>query len=134
MPRVKVTDAATEPWHRIGDIAQGDDIGELSQDDRDARILYHQPGSEERLQLFEVCYGPNATIALHCHDEDEIIYVVDGELIVGERHLTPGSSVFIAGGTYYGFRSGEAGLRFLNFRPRADNSYHPRKAPAPPQP
>lgn len=58
-------------------------------------------------------------VAVHSHSEDEIIFVRDGELRVGNRAYGPGAAVAIAANTKYGFQVGAAGLSFVNFRASA---------------
>ncbi|MDE2405671.1 MAG: hypothetical protein KGM17_13470 [Sphingomonadales bacterium] len=53
---------------------------------------------------------------VHCHSEDEIIFVIDGEIRLGNRISGPGTALFIAAGTMYAFLPGPAGLHFINFR------------------
>jgi hypothetical protein len=36
----------------------------------------------------------------------------------------PGTSIYIDGGTFYGFTAGEHGVHFLNFRSHLDNTFH----------
>src|SRR5687767_1524423 len=86
---------------------------------RTAVRRYH-PGSDEDLVMFEVAIGPDATIGQHAHREAEIIYVVEGELVLGRQVLTPGASVYIPAKTLSAFKAGPNGLRFLNFRARRD--------------
>jgi quercetin dioxygenase-like cupin family protein len=76
----------------------------------------------------EVRYVPNAVVDPHSHDEDEIVYVVEGELHLGDRVLRPGVSMFVGAATVYGYRAGVNGLRIVNFGLRADFSYHPKKS------
>ena len=52
-----------------------------------------------------------------------MIYILEGEIIFGNRSFGPGSTISIPGNTLYGFRAGPEGLRFLNFRPRADTTF-----------
>jgi hypothetical protein len=92
--------------------------GELSNGVR----VFH-PGGPDDLQLFEVTAQPNVVFNQHAHQEDEIIFVLDGELHLGRRVLTSGCSVHIPGLTLYTFRSGPSGLRFINFRPRQDQTF-----------
>jgi len=54
--------------------------------------------------------------ALHSHSEDEIIFVTDGAIVLGSRVYGPGTALAIAAHVKYGFRSGPAGLQFINFR------------------
>ena len=89
----------------------------------DSTMWFIEQGSQDSLQLVEVDYLPDAEVAVHAHDEEEIIYVVRGEIILGNRRLGPGSSVYIAGNTLYSFKVGSEGLRMLLFRPRRDNSF-----------
>ena len=81
------------------------------------------PGASDELQLFEVRVPPNAVVQPHAHHEDEIMYVLAGELRFGSTVLTAGGSVCVKGNTLYGFSAGPDGARFLNFRGRRDFSY-----------
>ena len=56
------------------------------------RMLF--PGADDELQLFEVRGEPNLTVESHAHTEDEVIYVLEGELRFGRNVCTAGSSVF----------------------------------------
>jgi hypothetical protein len=58
-------------------------------------------------------------VAVHSHSEDEIIFVRDGELRVGNRNYGPGTALAVAANTKYGFHVGPAGLSFVNFRASA---------------
>jgi hypothetical protein len=53
---------------------------------------------------------------VHSHSEDEIIFVVDGEIKLGNRLYGPGTAVAIAADTLYSFTTGPEGLSFINFR------------------
>jgi hypothetical protein len=53
---------------------------------------------------------------LHCHSEDEVIFVVDGNIRLGNRLYGPGTALAIAADTFYSFEPGPAGLKFINFR------------------
>lgn len=109
---------------RIGDIVSAE-LGErFAPGELDSQYRSHHPGSEDRLQLFEVRAPADAQFEAHSHDEDEIILVVEGELRAGSHVVGPGGSMYVSGGTVYSFRAGPAGLRFFNFRPRLDSTYH----------
>jgi hypothetical protein len=58
-------------------------------------------------------------VAVHSHSEDEIIFVRDGELRVGNRGYGPGTALAVTANTKYGFDVGPAGLSFVNFRASA---------------
>jgi quercetin dioxygenase-like cupin family protein len=83
----------------------------------------HHVGSETEPELFEVWFEPDTVVQSHAHVHDEIIYVVAGSMVLGNRVLEPGSSVFIAGKTLYSFRAGPDGLHFVNFRPQSGAGY-----------
>jgi hypothetical protein len=83
----------------------------------------HHPGSETEPELFEVWFEPDTVVQAHAHVRDEIVYVVAGSMVLGNRVLEPGSSVFIAGKTLYSFRAGPDGLHFVNFRPQSGAGY-----------
>lgn len=123
MARVRIHDAADEDWHLIREWTSDEIAGQISELELSSSIREHARGSENTLQLFEVKFLPDTLIDVHAHDEEEIMYVVEGEMLVGERALQPGSSIYIAGSTLYSFRAGPNGLRVLNFRPRQDATY-----------
>jgi quercetin dioxygenase-like cupin family protein len=95
------------------------DEGEL-----DTTTRFYHPDDSEGLQLFEVAVPPGFAARAHSHDADEIIFVLEGELHLGQRALKAGDSVFIPGATLYSFRAGPDGLRFLNFRATVDATYY----------
>jgi hypothetical protein len=73
----------------------------------------------DELVLSEVHKPPPAGApAPHAHDVDEIMYVLEGELILGNRHYGPGSAILVPADTLYSFAYGETGVRYLNFRAR----------------
>lgn len=55
---------------------------------------------------------------VHSHSEDEIIFVTDGEIRLGNQIHGPGTALAIAANTLYGFTPGSNGLDFVNFRAR----------------
>jgi quercetin dioxygenase-like cupin family protein len=67
---------------------------------------------------------------VHCHSEDEIIFVVDGELRLGERLYGPGTALAIAADAFYSFSPGPEGLRFVNFRAGRPSDIRFKKGPA----
>jgi quercetin dioxygenase-like cupin family protein len=123
MGRVRVSDDSTKDFRVIRDLVGADDRAKFSAAELDSKICFIEPGGAAALQLFEIDYLPGAVIDVHAHDEDEIIYIVSGEMHLGDRVLGAGGTVFIAGNTLYGFKAGPQGLRMLNFRPRADMSF-----------
>lgn len=96
----------------------GSDPARHSEEALATRLRIFHEGSDSSPQLFEAQILPHAVAAPHCHVEDEIIYILDGEMLLGNRSIGRGASVFIAAHTIYGFRAGPEGVKFLNFRTR----------------
>ncbi len=61
--------------------------------------------------------GPNGGAVPHTHSQDEVIFILEGELTMGARKCGPGTVVYIEKDTQYGFKVGPEGVRFLNVRP-----------------
>ncbi|MEP6785139.1 MAG: hypothetical protein ABI898_05275 [Sphingomonadales bacterium] len=127
MSRVRIHDAAAKEWRVIGQWTADAIRAQISALELASSIREHEAGTAKSPQLFEVRFLPDTLIDTHAHDADEIMYVVEGEMVVGQRTLLPGSSIFIEGSTLYSFKAGPAGLRVLNFRPCADTTYHSRE-------
>ncbi len=124
MAKIEFSGSDQEQFRRVRDFVPDDFAGKLSPGELDSEVRSHHPGADDRLQMFEVRAPAGATFNAHSHDEDEIILVVEGELHAGSRVVGPGSSMYVDGGTVYAFRAGPEGLRFFNFRPRLDATYH----------
>lgn len=61
--------------------------------------------------------GPGGGAKPHSHSQDEVMYVLEGELQMGARRCGPGTVIYIEKDTQYGFTAGPEGVRFLNVRP-----------------
>jgi hypothetical protein len=69
------------------------------------------------LWLHRSAFGtPRPQSEPHMHNEDEIIFVVQGGTIVGKTH-PPGTAIAVDAETIYGFGVAEGGTAFTNFRP-----------------
>jgi len=53
---------------------------------------------------------------VHSHSEDEVIFVTDGQMRLGQRLYGRGSAIAIPAETLYSFGVGPEGLKFVNFR------------------
>lgn len=93
-------------------------------DQSSAASRERHPGGDDEPQLFDVKLGPNGHSQVHTHEEDEIIYIVAGQMQFGQHTLNPGDSIYIPGMVLYSFKAGPEGLQFINFRPRKDISYY----------
>lgn len=79
-------------------------------------------GGPEELELFEMKMPAGNVTEPHCHDEDEIMYVLSGSVSFGRRLMGPGASVMIPKFTLYSFTAGPDGVHLANFRPRKSES------------
>lgn len=70
----------------------------------------HFPGGSVAVTALEQKRG------IHSHSEDEIIFVTDGEIRLGNKLYGSGTAVAIAADTLYSFTAGPQGLSFINFR------------------
>jgi len=68
------------------------------------------------LMLFTTSRADAHVQTPHSHSQDEIIYLLDGEITMGSYRFDAGDALAIEADRRYGFRS-EDGYRFLNFRP-----------------
>jgi hypothetical protein len=53
---------------------------------------------------------------LHHHSQDEVLFVRAGSMRIGSKLHGPGTALFVAANTKYGFTSGPDTLSFVNFR------------------
>ena len=111
MPPVSIRRVEDLKWE------YGPEVAPDTEDKQRAGRCFHHPGTESAPQLFEVKLRPNQIVAPHAHEHNEIIYILSGELRLGNSLLQAGSSIAILGETIYGFSAGSQGVHFLNFRP-----------------
>ena len=116
MSKVRIHASDDVPWKKLRDLYPPEMAKEIADEELDSSLAYHESGSDGDLHLSELDYRSGATFDLHAHDQDEIIYVVSGTMQLGNRTLGPGSSVYVAKDTLYGFAAGDDGLRILVFR------------------
>lgn len=123
MSNVSIRKAEDRQWRIAAEAAPDVDRNKFSEGELASQVCIHQMGDESNLQLFGVRFPPDAFVRPHAHEQDEIIYIVAGEMRFGTEVLHAGSSVKIAGGALYSFSAGPEGLEILNFRPRMDVQY-----------
>ncbi len=125
MARVRLTTEDQQSWTVSGerDLDEGE-RAKLRQGELTSAYRMREPGDASSPQLVELRYEPDAEIRVHSHDEDEIIYVLSGEMRINNRKFGPGATLTVPGGVFYGFHAGPEGLRILNFRPRIDTSFN----------
>jgi quercetin dioxygenase-like cupin family protein len=91
-------------------------LARLSEGELTSTRREYFPDDGEPLELFEITFGPGSEIQPHAHTSPEIIYVTAGELVFGAQRCGSGSAVFVDADTLYGFRAGDDGVTFINFR------------------
>lgn len=125
MAKVRLTTAEQQPWIVSGqrDLPEAE-RAKLRQGELTSAYRMREPGGADFPQLVELTYEPLSEIRVHSHDQDEIIYILTGEMRIGARKLGPGATLTVPGGVFYGFHAGPEGLRILNFRPREDGSFN----------
>jgi mannose-6-phosphate isomerase-like protein (cupin superfamily) len=125
MAKVRITTPEQHPWQVSGLRVATELAKEIMPDGGPASAYkIREPGTETVPQLVELRMHAGEEVELHCHDEDEIMYVLSGEMEIGSRKVGPGACIYIAGGVFYGFKAGPEGLHFLNFRGGIDDSFH----------
>lgn len=60
--------------------------------------------------------NPRPQSLSHFHPEDEIIFVVEGGMILGHRVYKPGTAIAVDANTVYSFGVDQGGVAFTNFR------------------
>jgi quercetin dioxygenase-like cupin family protein len=123
MSRVRIREEHELPWMLTRSLVKPEDLERFSDGELNSKVRFREVGSDNSPQLFEVEFAPDSEVKIHAHEEDEIIFVLTGQMQVGSRVLGPGASVFIKGNTLYGFKVGHQGMTFLNFRPRLDATF-----------
>jgi quercetin dioxygenase-like cupin family protein len=74
---------------------------------------YFEP-AEVGMMMRVVEYAPHWVVEAHSHAAAEIVYILDGEVSVGESRFAPGDAIHIEPNTVYGpLRAGLNGVRFL---------------------
>jgi hypothetical protein len=66
----------------------------------------------------------DAAKGIHSHTEDEVIFVLDGQMQLGQKLVGPGTAIAIAADTLYSFNVGPEGLSFVNFRAGMPSDIH----------
>ena len=74
------------------------------------RLLHHGAGMPN-MQRTE--YMPHHHEPPHSHPEDEILFVLSGELFHGRDRLTFGDVIYVARDTTYSLRTEESGASFV---------------------
>jgi mannose-6-phosphate isomerase-like protein (cupin superfamily) len=125
MAKVRITTPEQMPWQQ-SDQRVVSELSNVIMSDGGPASAYkiREPGSDTDPQLVELRFHAGEVVELHCHDEPEIMYILSGSMVLGNRTVGPGTCIYVDGGVFYGFSAGPEGVHFLNFRSHIDNSFH----------
>jgi quercetin dioxygenase-like cupin family protein len=86
-----------------------------------------------RIALFHVAlHEPHRRDIPHSHSQDELIYIMDGSLVMGRSEYMPGTCLALPANVRYSVTTGAHGIKFINFRRDASiQEYGKVKAPEP---
>ena len=74
-----------------------------------------QPTS--RIALFHVAlHEAHRRDTPHSHSQDELIYIMDGSLVMGRSEYMPGTCLALPANVRYSVTTGANGIKFVNFR------------------
>ena len=79
---------------------------------------YLNEGKDGTPELFMIKWEPGVVLGAHSHDKWELIFVVEGEMWVGEKRCPAGTFVYNNKDVTYGpLRAGPEGVVYFNLRP-----------------
>lgn len=93
IPRLAFVRADDVPWTEV-----------IAQLHGEKRVSVHEKFLEWNSQRMVVLgrYDPHVVIERHGHASDHLVYVLEGELLVGERHCPPGTLIVLELGATFG--------------------------------
>ena len=92
-PRLAFVHIDALPWNEV-----------IAQMHGDRRVSVHEKFLEWTAQRMVVLgrYDPNVVIERHGHASDHLVYVLDGDLVVGDRHCPRGTLIVLEVGATFG--------------------------------
>lgn len=92
-PRLAFVHADDVPWTEV-----------IAQQHGERRVSVHEKFLEWTPQRMVVLgrYDPNVVIERHGHASDHLVYVLEGELLAGDRHCPPGTLIVLEHGATFG--------------------------------
>lgn len=92
-PRLVFTHIDDVPWREV-----------VAQQHGSNRVSVHEKFLEWTPQRMVVLgrYDPHVVIERHGHKSDHLVYVLEGDLMIGERHCPPGTLVVLELGATFG--------------------------------
>src|SRR5260370_38694348 len=92
-PRLAFVHVDEVPWNEV-----------IAQMHGERRVSVHEKFLEWNAQRMVVLgrYDPNVVIERHGHASDHLVYVLEGELMVGDRRCPPGTLIVLEVGAKFG--------------------------------
>src|SRR5438477_1258942 len=82
-----------------------------------ARWFADSTQSSSRIALFHVAlHEAHRRDIPHSHSQDELIYIMDGSLVMGRSEYMPGTCLALPANVRYSVTTGANGIKFVNFR------------------
>jgi len=82
-----------------------------------ARWFADSTQSSSRIAFFHVAlHEPHRRDTPHSHSQDELIYIMDGSLVMGRSEYMPGTCLALPANVRYSVTTGANGIKFINFR------------------
>ena len=124
MKRIEIFHAQPVPYRVVRNFAPQSFLDAMTESDHQTQIKTHFPGTDNKLSLLEIVEIPHAKSTVHSHEQDEIFYIVSGELNFGNQVCAAGDSIRILADTVYTFTAGDTGCRYVKFTATADHSFN----------
>jgi uncharacterized cupin superfamily protein len=82
-----------------------------------ARWFADSTQSTSRIAFFHVAlHEAHRRDIPHSHSQDELIYIMDGSLVMGRSEYMPGTCLALPANVRYSVTTGAHGIKFINFR------------------
>lgn len=110
MRRFFIRNEADSPWEESYDV-----------DGKKAWQKFIEKGGAGTPEIYLIKLDPGIPLPAHKHAQDEIEYILEGEIWVGDRVARAGSAIFVRRGAMYGpLKAGPHGVKYLNIQPRKE--------------
>ncbi len=98
----------------VEDLPEAREVRPQEQNGRKAAVHIRQIERSEDRTLLRTFYDPGLVLDRHGHMGHQVIYVIEGDLMVGEFPAREGSTIILEKGTAFGpLRAGENGATIL---------------------
>jgi len=109
MAKVILVHDADKEWEQVSPSWQA----KYAEEDRGLRFKRLLAGSPGMPNMQRTEYMPNHHEPPHSHPEDEVLFVLSGELFSGREKLVYGDAIYVAKDTTYSLRTETEGASFV---------------------